>query len=31
MSNDYKIKKDIKKNERAIALPIKIFKDNLYH
>jgi hypothetical protein len=30
MSNDYKIKKDIKSNERAIALPIKIFKDNLY-
>ena len=30
MSNDYKIKKDIKPNERAIALPVKIFKDNLY-
>ena len=30
MSNDYKIKKDIKQNERAIALPVKIFKDNLY-
>ena len=30
MSNDYKIKKDIKQNERAIALPLKIFKDNLY-
>ena len=29
MSNDYKIKKDIKQNERAIALPVKIFKDNL--
>ena len=30
MSNDYKIKKDIKQNERAIALPVKIFKNNLY-
>ena len=30
MSNDYKIKKDIKQNERAIALPLKVFKDNLY-
>lgn len=30
MSNELKIKNELKQNERAIALPIKTFKDNLY-
>ena len=30
MSNEIKIKSELKQNERAIALPIKTFKDNLY-
>ena len=30
MSNDIKIKKELKINERAIAIPIKTYKDNLY-
>ena len=30
MSNDVKIKKELNYNERAIAIPIKTYKDNLY-